>query len=384
MPEIPSPPESLPTSGNTVTYQAFPGVVGLAGSGSSGMSLAAAPNVATPVSATWYPGPWLITEQSLEIDYIRKNRRPLSIMEPNGTGGMNFPTSYITMSGIDPSGYMSSELFVKMRPVVKRYISQGTYVLSSHEQLQEFEHIALNSDLGGNDYGALATNRLGVRGKIKTTAPYIKREAYDSANPLHTVTDYTYPDFYSYRVTTGLDEMFSVLCFMNASFFNHGAFKDSWQSQMNDVSHVYNALFTDPSLDFRIDQFDGGSQSYWRWNANPLLTRNGSDNFVITHNGKFPAHFKSGNYDGSGEGQSPQDLINDVAEVMEGQAFKHDFYGRDLNYLENVILASPNAHGSNYDYTYVMKSRTGNTMVDTSINTWLDALKTEYTKIRHI
>ena len=384
MPDIPSPPPALPTSGTAVTYVAFPGTEGLAGSGTSGMSLAAAPNVATPVSGTFFTGPWLITEQSLEIDYIRKNTVPFGIMEPNATGGMNYPTSYISYSGIDPSGWMASELFVKMRPVVKRYISQGTYVLSSHEQLQEFSHIALNSDLGTNDYGSLATNRLGVRGKIKTTAPYLKREAYDSANPLHTATDYTYPDFYSYRVTTGLDEMFHVLCFMNASFFNHGAFSESWKAQLNSLSHVYDDLFSDPDLDFRIDPFDGGEQSWWRWTANPLLTRDASDNFVITHNGKFPSHFKQGNYDGSGEGQSPQDLINDVAEVMEGQAFKNDFYGKNLSYLENVILTSPNGNGSNYDYSYVMKSRTGNTMVDTSINTWLDALKTEYTKIRHI
>jgi len=203
--QIPSPPVPVDPSGPQITYEAFPGVLGLAGSGSSGMMLAAATNVATPVSGDFFIGPWLITEQSLEIEYIRKNHKSFNIMEPNGTGGMNFPTSYISMSGVDPSGWIGSELFVKMRPVVKRYLSQGTYVTVSHEQLQEFSHTALNSDLGGNDYGALATNRLGVRGQILTTVPYLKREKYDITNSLHTVTSYTYPWFYSYSVNTGLD-----------------------------------------------------------------------------------------------------------------------------------------------------------------------------------
>jgi len=368
-----TPPGPLPVSGETFSYDWSPQPANLAASSPSSNMVAAASNVASPVTGTWYPGPWLITEQSLDIEYIRKERHSLS---------RNIGAA-VSCSGLDSSGDLAHSLFVKFTPSVKRYISYETFITSSHEQLQEFTHAALTTDLNGLDYGSLATNRLGVRGQINTVAPYLKREAYDSTNSLHTVTEYSYPDFYNYGIQTGMEDIFDHRAYLEGGILNEGAWIDSWQNTLGTVKWMYDAMFVDGSLDYRISYYGGpqNDDAYWKYAANPLYNRNTDDSWLIWNNDHYPE--KLGNYDGSGEGWSPQDLINEICVNMDSINFKRAYYNPDLFHVETLVLTTPNYWGNYYNYIKFMKSATGDIPYDTSVNLWLDTLKTEYTRIRH-
>tara|TARA_R110002110_G_scaffold401313_1_gene618114 strand:- start:1585 stop:2718 length:1134 start_codon:yes stop_codon:yes gene_type:complete len=374
-----TPPSSIPepregTDLTTTDYSPFPQPASLSAMSASSMMVAAAANIASPVTGTWYPGPWFITEQSLEIEYIRKERQSLN----RNVGAA------VSCSSLDSSGELAHSLFVRFTPTVKKYISHETFITSSHEQLQEFTHAALNSDLNGLDYGPLATNRLGVRGQISTIAPYLKREAYDSTDPLHTVTDYNYPDFYNYAVQTSMVDIFDTDAYLEGGILNHGAWMESWQNTLGTVKWMYNAMFTDGSLDYRIS-YAGGMQNddaAWKYVTTPLLNNETSDSWLIWHNDWN--NLTLGNYDGSGQGQSPQDIINDLCDRMDLTNFKRYFFSPELFHIETLVASTPNSWGNYYNDLSFMKSSTGDIPYDTSINLWLDSLKTEYTRIRHL
>ena len=113
-----TPPSSIPepregTDLTTTDYSPFPQPASLSAMSASSMMVAAAANIASPVTGTWYPGPWFITEQSLEIEYIRKERQSLN----RNVGAA------VSCSSLDSSGELAHSLFVRFTPTVKKYIT---------------------------------------------------------------------------------------------------------------------------------------------------------------------------------------------------------------------------------------------------------------------
>ena len=80
---------------------------------------------------------------------------------------------------------------------------------------------------------------------------------------------------------------------------------------------------------------------------------------------------------------SPQDLINELCYIMDSVNLKNYFFSPDLFHVETLVATTPNPWGNYYNYIKYMKSTTGDIPYDTSVNLWLDTLKTEYTRIRH-
>jgi|TARA_R110002020_G_scaffold464939_1_gene686052 hypothetical protein len=124
---------------------------------------------ASGVSGTGtFNGPWIIEQQSLNIEYVRVPMTQLT----GGTGAIDVTLSSASMT----HAVVGTSLAVRATASWSKVSAVAAYPLSGeYTQPQVFEFFPVSSDPGGVSYGDLNASTLGPMGTIATVLPYYHR-----------------------------------------------------------------------------------------------------------------------------------------------------------------------------------------------------------------
>lgn len=331
------------------------------------ISLAAYNNTGANFTGPTFSGTWFITEQELEVEYVRK---------PHGSRTVG-SRSDIDLSAMSVSADTDSSVFFKVRPIVRKYILDETFMSSGYEQLQTFSHTQASADLGGTTFDGMTSATLGVRGKITTAQKYLKREAYDPADATHVPTDYIYPWFYSYDVgNPAMLIPFFAAQQWNQQLFNDGgtAYAVAQESVEND--EVYDAIFTEVDSDFAMfpgwwlgtkaaDALEGGGG-----------VANYRNSYLYSPVQGIPAVSFMQNFSFDNE-ISPSTLLTEVWKRWTTYQLHETYRSPGLNLWD----IGTNAY--TIECVGLQANMPSQPATESKINSWLQALPYEYQIVRH-
>ena len=123
-----------------------------------------------------HAGPWYITEQSLQIDYIRV---------PDGGLAAAATTVSLVSATTTHTTMAATKLIAKVTAMYNTSIDYSHYLASSYQQPQTFDVQAAAADPNGVTYGTVSGTSgtvMGPMGSIITDQPYYNRVAYTGTN----------------------------------------------------------------------------------------------------------------------------------------------------------------------------------------------------------
>lgn len=114
-------------------------------------------------------GPWMIEEQSMEIQYWRVPKAYQKSFDAS-LSGVSHTTTFqgTTLAWIATLNYSKKK-------------SYESFDASSWHQTQLLDVLAVSADLNGTTYGDITASTLGPLGRVITTRPYYRRGLWDDA-----------------------------------------------------------------------------------------------------------------------------------------------------------------------------------------------------------
>jgi len=124
----------------------------------------------SPASGSIYnaSGPWMIEQQTLNIDYIRVPKYGNATQSLDLSG----PTRTISVLGTG-----LCQVITATYSKVKSYDQFDT---SAYTQSQQFQYNAVSGDYLGNSYGSVGSTALGPNGSIVTKTPWYQRRYWEA------------------------------------------------------------------------------------------------------------------------------------------------------------------------------------------------------------